>query len=75
MQDITKRLNKVIWQINWINKMIDSGDDCEKIIVQFQAVKWALDKAFSELLNTKLNSCLTQKDELQIKKILELITK
>jgi len=75
MQDINNRLKKVIGQLTGIMKMIDEQQDCEKIIIQFQAAKAALDSAFSESLNTNLEKCLQKKDSKNIKNILKLISK
>ena len=55
--------------------MIDQQQDCDKIIVQFQAVKAAFDSAFNEILNTNLEKCLKAKDSKNIKHILKLISK
>jgi len=75
MQDTNTRLKKVIGQLTGIMKMIDEQQDCEKIIIQFQAAKAALDSAFSESLNTNLEKCLQKKDSKNIKNILKLISK
>jgi DNA-binding FrmR family transcriptional regulator len=55
--------------------MLEEGNDCDKIITQFQAAKAALDSAFSEMLNDNLDHCLAKKDKAQLKKIVKLITK
>jgi len=75
MSDIDLRLKKVIGQIFGIIKMIDNKEDCEKVIIQFQAAKAALSSAFSENLNSNLKSCLKKKDSKNIKNILKLISK
>jgi len=75
MQNINLRLKKVIGQISGIIKMIDQKQNCEDIIVQFQAVKAALDSAFSNALNMNLEECLKKKDSKNIKNILKLIAK
>ena len=75
MKNIQKRLNKVIGQISGINKMIEEKQDCEKIIVQFQAAKAALESAFSESLSKNLEKCIQKKDSKNIKNILKLISK
>ena len=75
MNKISIRLKKVIGQLSGIVKMIEDEQDCEKIIIQFQAAKSALDSAFSENLNVNLEKCLTKKDSKNMKKILSLISK
>ena len=75
MKDISLRLKRVQGQIAGIAKMIDEKQDCEKVIIQFQAAKEALNSAFSELLNQSLEQCLNQKNYKNIKKIIKLMAK
>lgn len=76
MNKINVRLRKIIGQLNGLIKLIDGKeDDCEKIIIQFQASKAALSSAFSEILNEHLEYCLNNKDEIQMRKIIKLIAK
>lgn len=75
MQDINIRLKKIIGQLTGIMKMTDEKQDCEKIIIQFQAAKAALDSAFAENLNANLEKCLQKKDSKNMKNILNLISK
>lgn len=74
-QQTITRLKKIIGQLNGIIKMIEEEKDCEKIIVQFQASKAALESAFSESLNKNLERCLKTKDTTQMKHLLKLIAK
>jgi DNA-binding FrmR family transcriptional regulator len=55
--------------------MLDSEQDCEKIIIQFQAVKSAIDSAYSEVLDKNFEKCLSQKDSDKMKKLIKLISK
>ena len=74
MKNIQIRLKKISGQISGLSKMIEEGQDCEKIIIQFQAAKAALDSAFSEVLNLNLEICLKGKDSDTMAKILKLIS-
>lgn len=74
MQDINIRLKKIIGQLSSIDKMIDENQNCDQIIIQFLAVKGALNSAFSKVLEVNLENCLQNKDEKSIKKILKLIS-
>lgn len=74
-QKIQIRLKKVIGQITGVMKMIEEKQDCEKIIIQFQAAKSALDSAFCESLSLNLEKCLLTKDAEGMKKIVKLISK
>ena len=75
MKNIDLRLKRIIGQISGISKMINEKQDCEKIIVQFQAAKAALDSAFSEMLSLNLEKCLSNKDTKNMKNIIKLISK
>ena len=75
MNKTITRLKKVNGQINWIIKMIEEKQDCEKIIIQFQAAKSALEWAFWQALNNNLEKCLANKDPELTSKIIKLIAK
>ena len=75
VKKVISRLKRANGQVAGLIKMLEAGEDCDKIIVQFQASKAALDGAFSELLSDNLEQCLTKKDNTQIKKIIKLIVK
>ena len=75
MEQINLRLKKIIGQLNAIIKMNETEQDCEKIIIQFQAVKAAIDSAFSETLNVNLENCLMKKNYTSMKNIIKLISK
>lgn len=69
------RLNRVAGQIKGLTKMIEQEKSCEKIIVQFQAAKGALDSIFSEYLNDNLTECMRADKPRQLKKIIKQISK
>ena len=74
-QTTITRLNRVIGQLSGIIKMMEEGQDCEKVIIQFQAAKAALESAFSESLHSNLERCLQTKDSEQMKHLLKLLAK
>ena len=75
MKQTITRLNKVIGQLKAIVKMLETNEDCSKIIIQFQASKAALDSAFCESLSNSLINCIDKKNPDDIKKMLKLIIK
>lgn len=75
MQKLEARLKRIIGQINGIIKMMNEEKDCEKVIIQFQAAKAALDSAFSEALNENLEKCITNNDPEKMQKIIKLLSK
>lgn len=75
MKKILDRLHRIEGQVRGIQKAIEEGSDCEKIIIQFKATQSALDSCFAEMLNENLNKCLVSKNPEEMKKILKLIVK
>jgi DNA-binding FrmR family transcriptional regulator len=75
MKKETAKLNKIAGQIFGLARMIEGDDNCEKIIVQFQAVKGALDSVFSDVLQANLQKCLKKKGSKELNSILKQIIK
>lgn len=75
MQKETARLNKISGQIQGLSRMIEAHEDCEKIIVQFQAIKGAIDAVFHDVLTDNLDRCLSGKNPKELKTILKQISK
>ena len=75
MDDIVTRLKKVNGQIQGLVRMIEQKEHCEKVIVQFQAAKAALDKTYSMVLSNSLKECLSDRDSENMERVLKLISK
>ena len=52
------RLNKIIGQIQAVERMIDDDAPCEDILTQISAAKSALNKAGQVILEGHINHCL-----------------
>lgn len=52
------RLNRIIGQVNAINRMIDEKAPCEDILIQINAAKSALHRAGQMVLEGHLNCCV-----------------
>ncbi len=52
------RLNKIIGQLNAIQKMIDEDIPCEQVLVQINAAKSALHRVGLIVLEGHLNHCV-----------------
>ncbi len=72
---IINRLKRNKGQIEALIKLIESEEDCEKILIQFQASQSALDGAFRCFLETNITKCLQTGDEEKLQKLLPLIIK
>ncbi len=75
MGDVILRLKKVAGQVEGLMRMIEKGEECSKIITQFQAAKAALDSTFSLVLEKNLKECMSNDDSKSVEKILKLISK
>jgi DNA-binding FrmR family transcriptional regulator len=75
MDDVIVSLKKVNGQIQALMRMIEGGDECDKVVTQFQAAKAALDNTFSLVLNRNLQHCLNRQDSGSVEKIIKLISK
>jgi len=47
---LSQRINRIIGQLKGIQKMVDSGRDCNEVIQQVSAVKKAIDSLAEEVL-------------------------
>lgn len=54
------RLNRIIGQINAIDRMLEDGTPCEDILVQINAAKSALHRAGQMVLEGHLNCCVRE---------------
>jgi len=75
MDDVILRLKRVGGQVEGLVKMIEKGEECSKIITQFQAAKAALDSTFSLVLNRNLRECMGRNDADSVERIVKLISK
>jgi len=75
MDDVIVRLKKVAGQVEALVRMIEGSQGCDKVIIQFQAAKAALDKTYSLVLDRSLKECMSRNDSENVGRILKLISK
>lgn len=75
MDDVILRLKKVAGQVEALVRMIEGSQGCDKVIIQFQAAKAALDKTYSLVLDRSLKECMSRNDSENVGRILKLISK
>ena len=75
MDKIKNRLKRIEGQIRGLQRLLDNPEDCEQVIIQFSAVRSALDNCFSALLSENLTTCIRKKNTKDLDKILKLIVK
>lgn len=54
------RLNRIIGQVNAIDRMIEEGAPCEDILIQVNAAKSALHRVGQIVLEGHLNCCVRE---------------
>ena len=69
--EIDSRLNRIVGQIKAIQGMIEKWEDCEKISIQFKAVKSWIEKVFRMFLNKNLETCVSTKNNEKLQKIIK----
>ena len=57
-ENLHRRMNKIIGQLNAINKMIDRDVPCEEVLIQINAAKGALHKLGEIVLEGHLKHCV-----------------
>ncbi len=57
-KSLIERLNIISGQIQGLKKLIESKEDCRKVIIQFKAADSAFRKALREYLRENMSSCL-----------------
>lgn len=57
------RLKKIEGQTRGLQKMIESGRDCESILTQLAAVRSAIESVGALVLNNYLKFCFTKSEE------------
>lgn len=58
-EDINKRLNKAVGQINGIKKMIENDRDCPDVLIQIAAVRSALATLGLLITEDHIEHCVT----------------
>lgn len=74
-KEVLTRLKKLNGQINGLISLQEKEVDCEKIFVQFQAAKAALEAAFANFLKSSFRECLEGEKKIDIETMMRLISK
>lgn len=64
-------INNIIGQLEGIDKMIDEGKDCQKVIVQMKAVRSAMANVMEKYMEENISLCLKSKSGKKSRKDLE----
>ena len=57
------RLRRAEGQLRGVQRMVESGTDCQEVLTQLAAVKAALDQVGLHLISERMRSCLQAGDE------------
>ena len=60
---LLKRLKRIEGQVRGIQKMIESGRDCESIVTQLAAVRSAIESVGALVLNNYMKLCFVKGSE------------
>jgi DNA-binding FrmR family transcriptional regulator len=62
LSDAVTRLKRAHGQLGAVISMIESGDDCERVLIQLAAVSRALDRAGFKIVATGMRHCQAARD-------------
>lgn len=71
MNDISKRINRLIGQLKGIEKMIDSKRECSDVLQQISAVKKAIDGLSKEIVISDICRLMPKEDTRKIEQMVE----
>lgn len=60
VDDLRKRLHRVVGQVNGIEQMLNEGRECREIVTQISAASSALSQVGFRLVATGVKCCLTE---------------
>jgi DNA-binding FrmR family transcriptional regulator len=75
MKPVINRIKRAQGQLAGVLRLLEEGQDCEKVVTQLAAVSKALDKAGFAIVATGLQQCLTSEDgvdDVDVKKMEKL---
>ncbi|MDZ7612144.1 MAG: metal-sensitive transcriptional regulator [Candidatus Moranbacteria bacterium] len=79
MKSDEQRINNLIGQLNGIKKMIDQKENCDKVLVQLQASKSAINSFINKYIENNAIDCIegscSKKDKEQLKNLIKQLTK
>lgn len=58
IKKLKNRINRIIGQLNGVNKMIDDNRYCGDILIQISAIKSAIEKLSGLILKNHLETCV-----------------
>jgi DNA-binding FrmR family transcriptional regulator len=61
-QDLIKRLRRAEGQVRGVQRLVEEGADCEKVVQQLAAVRKALDKTFYKAVACAIQQALDADD-------------
>ena len=72
---VLARLKKATGQLEALTRMIEHGDDCGRVMVQFQAAEAAVERAFTLFLGQNLKKCVEKKEDAMLEKVIYQLVK
>jgi len=60
IKNLHTRLNRIEGHVRGVNRMLDSQEECEKILVQLSAIKAAVNQVTIKLLEGHIETCVAE---------------
>ncbi len=61
--DVLVRLRRIEGQVRGLQRLVEEGADCAKIVTQLSATKGALDRVGFKLMSAGMQHCLVDPDD------------
>ncbi len=71
MEDLDKRVNRIIGQLRGVQKMVKEKRECYEILQQITAIKKAIDSLSKEIVLNDICRMIPKQDSVKIEKMLE----
>jgi len=71
MEEIDRRINRIVGQLKGIQKMVSNDRDCTETLQQISAVKKAIDGLTAELVSKHIIACTSPEKQKQVTRLIE----
>jgi len=71
MEEIDRRINRIVGQLKGIQKMVSNDRDCTETLQQISAVKKAIDGLTAELVSKHIITCTSPEKQKQVTRLIE----
>lgn len=71
MNDVDKRIKRIIGQLQGIQKMVQTKRDCIEVLQQISAVKKAIDGLTTEVVTDRLENIVSEDQKKEVRNLIQ----